>query len=373
MKKRSNRKILCVSLALSFVVASADFLYVGAEEYPVYSQYLSGLDSRETPGSEADYTIVSVSTQEDLVRLAQDCQLDSWSRDKYILLENDIVLAENSEIVIPSFGGIFEGNGHSISNLQITANGSALGLFRYIQSGAVVRNLSVSGNVQPGGEGNHAGLLAGVNYGQILDCSVSGNVTGVEGVGGIAGVNEISGEIRRCRSFAVVTGERCSGGICGVNRGVLNDCTNAGNINAYSRDVTYSLEDITIDNLEDPDSVENMAVHTDTGGIAGYSQGKIYYCSNSGTVGYQHVGYNTGGIVGRLHQGYLQNCTNTGNVLGRKDVGGIAGQMEPFLEIQYMDDKLSEIGRETDTFLNLLEKAGDDLQSSGQEIFDLTG
>ena len=78
-----------------------------------------------------------------------------------------------------------------------------------------------------------------------------------------------------------------------------------------------------MEDIENLGAAESVPVHTDTGGVAGYSEGKIYYCINSGKVGYQHVGYNTGGIVGRLHQGYLQNCTNTGHILGRKDVGGI--------------------------------------------------
>lgn len=372
MKKRSNRKYVCVSLTLSLALAA---VHVSAEEaeYPLYSQYLSGAEAQGYPESEADYTVISVSTREDLFRLAQECQLDAWSRDKYILLENDIVLEEDDSVVIPSFGGIFEGNGHSISNFRITSSGSAQGLFRYIQSGGTVRGLSVFGSVMPGGEGNRIGLLAGVNYGRILDCSAVGSVTGTGEVGGIAGVNETSGEIRRCQSSVTVTGEHSTGGICGVNRGTLNNCVNTGSINTHSADVTYGIEDITIENLEDLGSTESVAAHTDTGGIAGYSEGKIYYCTNSGSVGYQHVGYNTGGIVGRLHQGYLQNCTNSGRILGRKDVGGIAGQMEPFLEVQYMNDRLSRIDRETDTFFNLLEKANDDLQGYGGEISDLAG
>lgn len=79
------------------------------------------------------------------------------------------------------------------------------------------------------------------------------------------------------------------------------------------------------------------------------------------------VGYNTGGIVGRLHQGYLQNCTNTGYVQGRKDVGGIVGQMEPFLEIQYLSDKLKELDTETDKFLDMLDATQKDVSSYSKQ------
>ena len=372
MKMGNKKAYFYLSFALSAALAIADALPARAAEYP-YSQYMSGENARDLPESENGYTLVSLSTEAQLLQLAQDCRLDSWSRDKYIRLENDIALSEDNNIIIPCFAGIFEGNGHTISGLQITASGSALGLFRYIQSSGTVQNLTVSGDVLPDGDGSRCGILAGANYGRILNCSVNGRVKGSEETGGICGINEASGEIRGSSSSAAVTGEHYTGGICGINKGTLNNCTNTGAVNTHSTNVSYSLEDITLENLQDFNSTENMAAHTDTGGITGYSEGKIYYCTNSGTVGYQHVGYNTGGIAGRLHQGYIQSCTNTGHILGRKDVGGIAGQMEPFLEIQYLNDKLSEIDREAELFCDLLEASNDDLRHYSQEASGLAG
>ncbi|MDY3658325.1 MAG: GLUG motif-containing protein, partial [Lachnospiraceae bacterium] len=226
--------------------------------------------------------------------------------------------------------------------------------------------------ISPSGSQNQVGGIVGVNYGSIENCKFSGNVIGDNEVGGIAGVNEETGEIRRCESNANVIGNHSAGGIVGNNHGILNNCSNSGSINTYSTEVTYDLDDITMDNLEQINSTSNVAAHTDTGGIAGISDGKIYYCSNSGAIGYQHVGYNTGGIVGRLHQGYLQNCTNTGFVQGRKDVGGIVGQMEPFLEIQYLSDKLKELDTETDKFLDMLDATQKDLSNYSRQASTLT-
>lgn len=369
MKKRKMKWMAGVSLALSGMLALGDVILASAESV-TYGQYLSGGESAQPPKAESEYTVIAVSTEEDLRRLAEECGLDTWSRDKYVKLENDIVLLDG-DLMIPSFGGIFDGGGHKVSGLEITAAGSCVGLFRYVQAQGVVRNLTVSGKVAPGGSASQAGLVAGVNYGRIQNCTVSGTVRGAEKVGGLAGVNEGSGEIRGCSSAAMVSGDHCTGGICGSNQGTLNNCSNSGSVNTYSVDVPYGIEDITMEGLEERESLGKVAVHTDTGGIAGYSEGKIYYCSNEGTVGYQHVGYNTGGIVGRLHQGYLQNCTNTGHVLGRKDVGGIAGQMEPFLEIQYLNDKLGEIDREADVFFDLLEAAQEDLDGYGDQARNL--
>lgn len=336
-----------------------------------YEEYRSGKDAGQL-ADESDYTEIHIATEADLAELAENCGLDSWSLDKYVVLDGDIALSEGFNKVIPGFGGIFEGGGHKISNLRIETAGSDTGLFRYIREGAEVRNLTVSGRVQPGGSQSHVGILAGVNYGRIINCSVSGMVTGDEGIGGIAGVNETSGEIRQCSSAAIVTGSHKSGGICGENKGTLNNCSNSGNINTDSKEVTYDLDDISMENLESINSMSNIAAHTDTGGITGCSEGKIYYCSNTGTVGYQHVGYNTGGIAGRLHQGYVQNCTNYGQIYGRKDVGGIVGQMEPFLELRYLSDKLHEIDRETDRLLDLLDQTNEGIRQCSDEALELT-
>lgn len=366
---RLNRKkcMKNIALALCAWLAVSPLPSQAAVDYAAYEQYRSGETAQENRGKVDEYITISVSTEEELKELAENCQLDSWSGDKSVKLENDIVLSEYSDIMIPSFGGIFDGGGHEISGLKLTGEGSAVGLFRYIQSGASVSNLSVSGRVEPEGTAACVGILAGVNYGRIRNCSVSGTVQGDSEVGGIAGSNAKTGEIRNSVSEASVIGNHYTGGICGSNYGILNNCTNSGNVNTYSTEVAYDLDDITVENLEDINSTTNVSAHTDSGGIAGYSEGKTYYCTNSGTVGYQHVGYNTGGIVGRLHQGYVQNCTNTGHVLGRKDVGGIIGQMEPFLEVEYLSDKLDEIDREADRFFDLMDAAQQDLSRYGRD------
>ena len=360
----NSKRLLCFLLGAALILQTPATSY--AAEALTYEQYKGGSGYTRTL-KEQDYAVIEISTEEDLRKLAENCALDSWSRDKKVVLQNDVVLSLESEFSIPTFAGIFDGNGYTISNVKQTGTGSAVGLFRYVQEGGKVRNLSVVGEISPSGSQDHVGGIVGVNYGSIENCKFVGNVIGDDEVGGIAGVNAESGEIRRCDSNGNVVGNHSAGGIVGNNHGVLNNCSNSGDINTYSTEVTYDLDDITMDNLEQINSTANVAAHTDTGGIAGISDGKIYYCSNSGSVGYQHVGYNTGGIVGRLHQGYLQNCTNTGHVQGRKDVGGIVGQMEPFLEIQYLSDKLKELDTETDKFLDLLDATQKDLSSYGKQ------
>lgn len=371
MRQICNSTLTFVSLTMIGILTLFSPLQVLAENDTAYSQYQSG-EKTGQPADEDSYTVIYISTEEELASLAENCRIDTWSADKYIKLENDISLNDYISLTIPSFSGIFDGGGHRISGLEITRAGSAQGLFRYIQEKGVVRNLEISGRVSPEGTRSQVGVLAGVNFGKIINCTVYGSVVGNQDVGGIVGINETSGEIRSCRSAVIVVGDHSAGGICGTNNGTLNGCNNSGGINVNSTEVEYGLEDLTLENLEDPNSTANMEAHTDTGGIAGYSQGKIYNCSNSGTVGYPHVGYNTGGIVGRLHQGYIQGCSNTGHIMGRKDVGGIVGQMEPFLEIQYLNDSLNEVDTQAERLFDLLEALHEDINGYGSRASDLT-
>ncbi len=367
-KSAGNRYKRLLSVTLGIVLLlQADVSVEAAQTVSTFEEYRSGILAQ----TEEKQIIISVSTEEDLFQLANACRLDRWSRDKQVELENDIELREYCDLSIPSFGGTFEGNGHKISGLKLDGAGAAVGLFRYLQEGAKIRNLAVQGSIKPEGTRSQAGGIVGINYGSVSNCTFDGVVSGDTEVGGIAGSNMENGDIRKCRSDAIVTGNHSVGGIVGSNRGTVSMCKNMGNINTFSEDVSYDLEDITAERLEDINNTSNVTAHTDSGGIAGISYGKIYACANYGTVGYSHVGYNVGGIVGRLSQGYLSDCVNEGHVLGRKDVGGIAGQMEPFLEVQYLTDKLQELDRETDKLFDLIDASREDLDGYGSQAADI--
>ena len=268
---------------------------------------------------------VFVRTAEGLVQLAENCTLDSWSQGRIVRLEADIDLSGTDFTPIPTFGGTFEGQGHTISGLSITGSGNVRGLFRYIQPSGVVRDLSVEGRVDPSDRKNTLGGIAGSNRGLLAGCTFHGTVRGADSIGGLVGINESSGQIVNCTFSGAVTGEHYAGGIAGQNYGAVIQCRNSGSINTTEVDAELDLDAI---NREQLNAAENVPVCTDVGGVAGYSSGIIQSCTNSGSVGYDHVGYNIGGIVGR-QSGYLDGCANSGDILGRKDVGGVAGQLEP--------------------------------------------
>jgi len=86
---------------------------------------------------------------------------------------------------ISFFNGTFDGRGHIISNLNIEG-GSYLGLFNKIMTNGVVTNLTIQ-DASIIGYG-HVGALAGVSFGHITNCHVTGNITGISYVSGLVGL-----------------------------------------------------------------------------------------------------------------------------------------------------------------------------------------
>ncbi len=303
---------------------------------------------------------ITIRTPEDLVELSRRCSLDSWSRGKTVVLSADLDLSDVEFSSIPTFGGTFDGQGYTISGLTITGSGNVRGLFRYLQSGGVVQNVSLEVTIEPTDLQDSLGGLVGNNRGSVRNCTVTGSIQGETNIGGIIGVNESSGKIINSTFSGSVTGEHYVGGIAGQNLGSILQCVNQGKINTVAVEGEADLEDLDSRPLN---STENLPVCTDIGGITGFSTGVLQSCKNTGPVGYEHVGYNVGGIAGR-QSGYLNGCTNQGVILGRKDVGGIAGQLEPEIFLRYGEDLLNQLWSELGTLGDQVDHLLSDLNST---------
>ena len=313
---------------------------------------------------------VHIKTADDLVSLAQSCTLDTWSQGVTVELDADISLDGVDFTPIPSFGGDFDGNGHTISGLNISGKYSRAGLFAEIQEGGSVSNLNVSGTVDISGSSEAAGGIAGVNAGRISSCTFTGSVSGSVNAGAIAGQNALVGTIRNCTATGAVHGSRMTGGIAGRNLGLISSCGNSAYVNTVSDDKTISIQDISIDTTFDLAKLSNrdtVASTTDTGGIAGYSSGIIRSCHNEAIVGYRHVGYNVGGIAGRSC-GFVSGCRNSGTVYGRKDVGGIVGQMEPYMELNVENSMLAKMQQQLAELSALIDQTANDAQGGSGAV-----
>lgn len=313
---------------------------------------------------------IHISSEAELRDLAASCALDTWSRDKNVVLDSDLTLADPSFLPIPTFGGSFDGQGHTIHNVSITDSLSPAGLFGVVQAGGSVRSLHVVGTVAPSGDDRSVGGIAGENNGAIEKCSFTGTVSGQVYVGGIAGHTGTSGSILACETRGAVIGDSMTGGITGYNEGLLADCTNSACVNVESTDPRLDLEDLDLTltpDLSKLGQANTGASAADTGGIAGYSAGTLSDCVNHGTVGYQHIGYNTGGVVGRSC-GQLLRCRNDGAIAGRKDVGGVVGQIEPYIQMDASPTYLSELNRQLYELKSLTDQAANDAQDGAGDV-----
>lgn len=305
---------------------------------------------------------VAIASLEDFLAFAGACALESYSRDRVFRLETDLDLSGADFSPIPYFAGTFLGRGHRITGLELLGEGSRVGLFRRVAEGAVLRDLDVQGRVTPGGTRLYAGGLVGVNAGTVENCGFSGTVTGLENVGGIVGLNESTGLIASCRFDGDVRAEHQAGGVAGDNRGEIADCRTAGGVNNVQiipeRKQSFDLSAFSEDDFLDLSNI---------GGIAGYNGGRIRSCFSEAEVGYAYTGYNVGGIAGKS-AGYLSACENRGLIRGRRDVGGIVGQLIPHTAWDFSDGRLNGLPEELQRLDDLLSAASRNTQAHSAAI-----
>ena len=113
------------------------------------------------PALAADNRTIYIDSAGDLLALAAQCSLDTWSQGKTVVLRSDISLASTDYTPIPTFGGTFDGGGHTISGLALESGASYQGLFRCPQEGAEVRDLHVTGTITAAGAQAYLGGIAG--------------------------------------------------------------------------------------------------------------------------------------------------------------------------------------------------------------------
>jgi len=345
-----RKKITALLLSLLLVLSAA---------LPVFAD-------EETVPQTRKITILNLKSFE---KLAENCRLDSYSRDLVVSLETDLDLTGRGFAGIPIFCGRFEGNGHTIQGLEFTGEGSQQGLFRYLTDTAMVMDLHLEGTVQPAGSASEVGGFVGKNSGLIRNCSFRGTVSGKEFIGGIAGHNTVSGTLEDCRVSGSIYGGHFVGGIAGKNVGVIRSCENTALINETPRQNTVELTDITLKSALQSEAANTV---TDVGGIAGISSGFIRDCVNHARVGYPSMGYNIGGIAG-TQSGTILSCVNDGLVYGRKEVGGIVGQMEPSSVMEFEEDVIQILTRQLEGMGKIVNQASSNLKGAGEEIVGQIG
>jgi formylglycine-generating enzyme required for sulfatase activity len=162
-----------------------------------------------------------------------------WGLNKYYRQVQDITLAlpavgqSNWTAIGTSTGqftGSFDGNGCTISNLTVNRTTAYQGIFGYIGTGGMVRNLGlVNSNISGG---NYSGSVAGYNNGTIQNCYVTGSINGGTYTGGVAGYN--NGTMQNCYGTSNVSGSSNVGGVVGQNNSMIQNCYATGSVKGTS-------------------------------------------------------------------------------------------------------------------------------------------
>ncbi len=162
---------------------------------------------------------------EDLKKIGKDINfpLNGW----YMLMQDidasEMINWNNGEGFEPIefFCGIFDGCGHTISNLYICRDEDREGMFSC--SYGKIKNLNLTNAHVVGGD--CVGVIAGINCGTIENCFVSGYIEGYSFVGPICGNNQTA-ILKNCYAIASVIGNQdIVGGITGgCWKSVISEC-----------------------------------------------------------------------------------------------------------------------------------------------------
>lgn len=318
--------------------------------------------------AEDSLNVIEISRVNELIEFANKCKYDSYSKDKIVKLTADIDVSGSDFKGISYFAGTFDGGSHIISGFNVDYKGSDFGFFRYIAESGFITNLNISGSINVTGSQKNIGGISGVNKGVINESSFSGKVNASTATGAIAGYNHENAKIVSCTSDADILATNQTGGIAGVNDGLISSCTSKSRVNTQELDTTLDIGGVDVGTLN---LTQNVIDRNDMGGIAGESTGIISDCVNYGKIGFAHTGYNVGGIAGK-QSGKVITCSNEGEIYGRKDVGGIVGQAEPDIESEYLNDRVDDVQSSIDIINSTLNNMSSSMNNASSDVKSYT-
>ena len=173
---------------------------MGSDGYPIldFNNRVQNWGDVAEPVTPVD-GVYYIDKPEQLAYIAKIVNEGNTLEGQTVLLRNDLDLSGKSWVPIgfwtdhnnqTNFFGELNGNHKTISGLTIPLNSAAYrngyaGLFGYTTLASSVHDLTLQGSVQS--VGTDCGLLAGGAFGEVTRCTVSGEVNGLTGIGGIAG------------------------------------------------------------------------------------------------------------------------------------------------------------------------------------------
>lgn len=216
------------------------------------------------------------------------------------------------------FKGVFDGNGHQISSINVERGSTDnIGLFGVVD-GATINKLTVQGKLK--GRSCIGGICGKSTNTTFSDCNVVVDIQGVSNIGSLSGSNK-GGQFAEC----VVSSTKLKGvSISQYDETLPNNI--GGIVGCNSGELKFTKCIVEADIV----GTEKM------GGIIGCDNGKTTL--NECQV-YSHVkgnGDNIGGLVGEssstVSESVLCKCLFNGTLVGKDNVGGLIGTRNDYYD-----------------------------------------
>lgn len=302
-----------------------------------------------------EYEIMNEAQLIGLCSLVNEEQIDVWKPTRVesfegvtFVLTRDIELTEAWTPIgrddSTNFAGTFDGNGHTISNVNITTSFGHSGFFGYLTG--EVKNLTLIG-ANKSNDSNCGGIVGTLSAtGKVTNCISGINVTGNDKTGGIVGNNE-SGTIEGCVNLGNINGTYKVGGVVGENwGGTVKQSGNKGKVKSTNRGFgTYGTGGVAGRSVSATAVVEecfnNGEINSNTeatGGVVGYvnaAGSTVTDCYNTGTINIKTKDSSknitdayVGGVIGiaGVNGVKIRNCYNAGMTNGADISGGVIGE-----------------------------------------------
>ena len=208
----------------------------------------------------ADFTVSTVAELQAIAAAVNSG--DNSYQGATITLTADIDLGQVAWMPIGTtthpFLGTFDGQGHTLSNLNVNIRysdtGGAAGLFGQVGPGGMVKDVHIKGgtvyiNANPNGFACYLGGVVGINQGTVVGCSntalVNGNNWQWARIGGVVGKNNTGGRVQSCYNLGEVytshTQDLYVGGVVGNNKGSIENCFMSSKVRKYDTVQDYPL------------------------------------------------------------------------------------------------------------------------------------
>ena len=230
------------------------------------------------------------------------------------------------------YSGNFDGVGHTITDLTITAPTLInVGFFGYTATGSTISSVGVINDIIIGN--SHVGGLIGHNHSTVQTSYATGSVTGVFNTGGLIGYGTSNGTVQSSYATGSVTGVNNTGGLLGSNDSTVQTSYATASVNGAGSGtgglIGYTAVNTMVQTSYATGSVTGIGY---TGGLIGNSAGAVTDTYATGNV--TGSSWYTGGLIGFTER-MVQTSYATGSVTGNRYTGGLMGGSTATVQTSY--------------------------------------